>query len=215
MNVVIILGSVRPKGQLGPGLPGRVSTRVGAFCAKQLGNDCVVKIIEPDDPDFALELMSMPYHWAKATKTPIKPNLQRLVDTLAWADAVICVTPEYNLCMSTALLNILDHVPPRHYGGPLRMKPALTVSYSMNKAGGVRAQTQLRAVVSELGCTLASANLAIPEAHLCLTEDGVEIPVGPKKETPLAELMALAKTELFMLTKALKQVRSESKKSKL
>jgi len=113
--------------------------------------------------------------------------------------------------MGPALLNLLDHVPPANYGGKWALKPVLTVSYSMNKTGGVRALTQLRSVAGEMGCVTISAYLAVGEAHLVLGEDGVEKPVGPKKETPVTALTLKAKKELVTVARALNGVRPQAK----
>lgn len=59
------------------------------------------------------------------------------------ADAVLCVTPEYNQSLSGVLKNALDWVS-RTKGNPWAGKPVAILSAAAGRAGGARAQYALR-----------------------------------------------------------------------
>lgn len=77
------------------------------------------------------------------TATGIPPEVQRLADQIAQADAVIVVTPEYNKGVSGVLKNALDWVS-RVEGNPWNGKPVAVMSAAAGRAGGERAQEMLR-----------------------------------------------------------------------
>ncbi|MCV6585386.1 MAG: NAD(P)H-dependent oxidoreductase [Marinibacterium sp.] len=73
----------------------------------------------------------------------LPPEVDRLVEQIAAADAVIISTPEYNKGPSGVLKNALDWVS-RHKAGPWRGKPVAVMSAAAGRAGGERAQMVLR-----------------------------------------------------------------------
>ena len=73
----------------------------------------------------------------------IPPEVQRLSDQIAAADAVVIAGPEYNKALSGVLKNALDWVS-RTEGNPWRDKPVAIVSAAAGRAGGERTQMTLR-----------------------------------------------------------------------
>lgn len=73
----------------------------------------------------------------------IPPEVQRLADQIAAADAVVISGPEYNKAISGVLKNALDWVS-RTKGNPWRDKPVAIMSATGGRAGGERTQFSLR-----------------------------------------------------------------------
>ena len=73
----------------------------------------------------------------------IPPEVQRLADQIASADAVVISGPEYNKGISGVLKNALDWVS-RTEGKPFADKPVAIMSAAAGRAGGERTQTMLR-----------------------------------------------------------------------
>ena len=73
----------------------------------------------------------------------IPPEVQRLADQVAAADAVLLVCPEYNQAPAGVMKNALDWIS-RVEGNPWRDKPVATMSATAGRAGGARAQYALR-----------------------------------------------------------------------
>ncbi len=69
--------------------------------------------------------------------------VQALAEQIAAADAVIISTPEYNKGISGVLKNALDWVS-RTEGNPWNGKPVAIMSAAAGRAGGERAQFNLR-----------------------------------------------------------------------
>ena len=72
----------------------------------------------------------------------IPPEVQRLADQIAAADAVLISTPEYNKNLSGALKNALDWVS-RVKGNPWKDKPVVLLAASDGRSGGERAMHSL------------------------------------------------------------------------
>lgn len=73
----------------------------------------------------------------------IPAPVQTLSDQIAAADAVVIATPEYNKGISGSLKNALDWVS-RTEGNPWDGKPVAIMSATAGRAGGERAQFNLR-----------------------------------------------------------------------
>ena len=64
----------------------------------------------------------------------IPPEVQRLADQIAAADAIVIATPEYNKSLPGVLKNALDWVS-RTKGGPWRDKPVAIISAADGRGG--------------------------------------------------------------------------------
>ena len=73
----------------------------------------------------------------------LPPEVQRLADQIAAADAIVVVTPEYNKGIPGVLKNALDWVS-RTQGSPWQDKPVAILSAAAGRAGGERSQQMLR-----------------------------------------------------------------------
>ena len=77
----------------------------------------------------------------------IPPEVTRLAEAIAAADAVVIACPEYNKAPPGVLKNALDWVS-RVKGGPWRDKPVAIVSATGGRAGGERTQFALRLMLN-------------------------------------------------------------------
>ena len=117
--------------------------------------------------------------------------------TVARADAVVFVTPEYNHSIPASLKNALDYL--LHEWAN---KPAGIVSYG-GVSAGLRAATALKPVLLALRMVPVVEAVSIPFFTQFLTDDGTFV--------PNAELEAGGKAmldELARLTPALRQLRT-------
>jgi len=100
------------------------------------------------DAEYATGDLRLPlYDGDIEVSSGIPPEVRKLADQIAAADAVLIATPEYNKAISGVLKNALDWVS-RVNGGagnsPLNGKPVAILSATAGRAGGERAQMMLR-----------------------------------------------------------------------
>jgi chromate reductase, NAD(P)H dehydrogenase (quinone) len=89
--------------------------------------------------------------------------VQRLKQAVADADGLVIGSPEYNYGMPGVLKNAIDWASRPGFASPLKGKPALIITTSPGLFGGVRAQAQIRDVLSAvLARPVARPHLAIP-----------------------------------------------------
>jgi chromate reductase len=96
---------------------------------------------------------------------------------VAAADVVVVVTPEYNGTISGLLGNAIDWLS-RPYGGQpsvLRGKPAVAAAASPGGVGGARALVSLRTVLANAGADLLDVTLSVPEVHLRLEDEALQV----------------------------------------
>jgi chromate reductase len=74
--------------------------------------------------------------------------VRALKGAIAGSDGLVFCSPEYNYGMSGVLKNALDWASRPGFKSPLKDKPALIMTSSPGFTGGVRAQYQLREVLS-------------------------------------------------------------------
>ena len=79
------------------------------------------------------------------------PAVQALRDAIARADGLLVVTPEYNASLPAVTKNAIDWVSRRPRPTPLDGKPALVMGATPGRHATVRAQAQLRALLSHTG----------------------------------------------------------------
>ncbi|MEO0831137.1 MAG: NAD(P)H-dependent oxidoreductase [Pseudomonadota bacterium] len=102
----------------------------------------------------------------------VPPEVQRLGDQIAAADAIIVSTPEYNQAMSGVLKNALDWVS-RVEGSPWRLKPVALLSAAAGRTGGARAQFSLRlAMVAFQPRIVPAREVMVGSASKAFGEDG-------------------------------------------
>jgi NAD(P)H-dependent FMN reductase len=156
LKIVVIFGSVRSD---------RQGIRAARFVVRSLadrGHD--VTLIDPAVDQLPL-LDRMYKEYAAGTAPAV---LQRLATLYRAADAFVIVTGEYNHSIPPALSNLLDHFLEEYF-----FRPSAIVCYSGGQFGGVRAMTQLREMVAELGMPSISSHFPIPRVQDALDQEGV------------------------------------------
>lgn len=99
-------------------------------------------------------------------ETGVPPQVARLSEQIAAADAIVISTPEYNKGPSGVLKNALDWVS-RTQGAPWKSKPVAVMSAAAGRAGGERAQMVLRGFMLPFQPRV----LPGPEVHLAGSGD--------------------------------------------
>ena len=144
MKVSVLLGSVRS---------GRQSHKVAAYLTGQLHQ----RGIQADYIDLAeLPLPIMGSRGGKSRKS--ETNRQLIGHSLAEADALLFVSPEYHGSYSGVLKNALDH-----FRAEFVRKPIGVVTVSSGKMGGINASIQLQHLILSLGAYALPLKLLIPE----------------------------------------------------
>jgi len=102
----------------------------------------------------------------------IPASVQTLKDRIEAADGVLVSTPEYSRGIPGVLKNAIDWIS-RGPVRPLTGKPTLIMSASPSPFGAIRAQSELRLLLTVLGCQLInSPELAVAQANLKFNENG-------------------------------------------
>jgi NAD(P)H-dependent FMN reductase len=117
------------------------------------------------------------------------------------ADAVICVTPEYNHCVSPALASMLNH-----FGGSnFKCKPSGILTYSPSPFGGARAFPPLMAMLHELGSLPVSKVCHFPDSSNMFTSDGGLADPENRMGKQLPDML----TQVEWMAVAMKQMRDD------
>ena len=123
----------------------------------------------------------------------IPSEVQLLADQIAFADAVVISTPEYNKAISGVLKNALDWVS-RTEGNPWLDKPVAVMSSAAGRAGGERSQWVLRLCLNPFRPHV----LPGPEMHLARPtsefDDADRLP-NEQYQKVLKELMGNLRSE--------------------
>jgi chromate reductase len=96
----------------------------------------------------------------------------RLRATIADADAVFFVTPEYNASIPGVLKNAIDWVSRPIATNALRNKPVAVIGSSTGMFGAVWAQAELRKVLATVGARVIPGEVALGHAHTRFDDDG-------------------------------------------
>jgi chromate reductase, NAD(P)H dehydrogenase (quinone) len=161
LNIALLTGTTRTS----PGPPDPIDGhRVASYIKQLLEDGWGHNVTQIDPTDFPL--LEKPEFCYPRSQVPA--FLTKYKSILLDADAIICITPEYNHAPSPGLVNILNH-----FGSSVvSFKPAGIVSYSAGQWGGTRAAIGLRPILSEMGCLPVSAMIHIPYCQDVLNEDG-------------------------------------------
>lgn len=158
MKIAVILGSARD---------GRMGERVGSWVANALDTFDTVEFKLLDVADYDLPFMRDAIAPRYNPNRQVGENVQRWLNDIAWADAYIFITPEYNRALPAELKNAVDTI--GHEGD---RKPAGFVSYSATPTGGLAAQQMLRNIVNQIEIMPIQAFVVIPFVGEVLNEDG-------------------------------------------
>ena len=134
-NIAILYGSTRRN---------RQGIRFVNYISKQIKkNGHRSQIIDP--LHFKLPLLDKRYADFKKSKAPLAfKKVHKILDN---AHSFIIVSAEYNHMPPPALINIFNH-----YYSEFNRKPSCVCTYSSGDLAGVRVQSPLRAMLSQLGC---------------------------------------------------------------
>jgi NAD(P)H-dependent FMN reductase len=156
LRIAVIFGSVRSERQ------GIKAARFVVRSLAERGHD--VTLIDP-----AVEQLPLLDRMYKEYPRGTAPaSLERLATLYRAADAFVIVTGEYNHSIPPALSNLLDHFLEEYF-----FRPSAIVCYSGGQFGGVRAMTQMREMVAELGMPSISSHFPIPRVQDVFDDEGV------------------------------------------
>jgi chromate reductase, NAD(P)H dehydrogenase (quinone) len=100
------------------------------------------------------------------------PAVERWLDAIAGADAVLFATPEYNAGVPGALKNAVDWASRPFPDNVLRDKPVAVIGASTGLFGAVWAQADLRKSVRYAGAHVLDDELPVPQAADAFDADG-------------------------------------------
>ena len=109
--------------------------------------------------------LSTPHFFVKPGTNPAADDMAAAIKA---ADALLCVSPEYNHSVPPALASLMGHFGGSNFG----YKPSAIVTYSPGPWGGMRGAMALRPFLSELGCIPVSKLTAYPDPAGLFNDDG-------------------------------------------
>ena len=134
-NFTILYGSTRKK---------RLGIRFVDYINKQIKNrGHNSSIVDPLEAKFPL----LDKRYADYDKLKVPKNIKYVQKILKKSDAFIIVSAEYNHMPPPALINIFNY-----YYAEFNRKPSCVCTYSSGDFAGIRVQSPLRAMLSQLGC---------------------------------------------------------------
>jgi chromate reductase len=120
---------------------------------------------------------------------PAPEAVAHLRDTIAGADAVFIVTPEYNSSVPGQLKNALDWASRPLMTNSFRFKPVAVSGASTGAFGAVWAQAELRKVLAAMGARVVEAEVPVGHAPTRFDEEGRLVDEDIREQ--LAELLAV------------------------
>ena len=134
-NFTILYGSTRKK---------RLGIRFVDYINKQINNrGHNSSIVDPLEAKLPL----LDKRYADYDKLKVPKNIKYVQKILKKSNAFIIVSAEYNHMPPPALINIFNY-----YYAEFNRKPSCVCTYSSGDFAGIRVQSPLRAMLSQLGC---------------------------------------------------------------
>jgi len=134
-NFAILYGSTRKK---------RLGIRFAEYINMQIRNKGHKSfIIDP----LEVKLPLLDKRYADFQKSKIPENIKKVQKILKKSNAFVVVSAEYNHMPPPALINIFNY-----YYSEFNRKPSCVCTYSSGDFAGIRVQSPLRAMLSQLGC---------------------------------------------------------------
>jgi chromate reductase len=98
--------------------------------------------------------------------------VQRFLDAVEQADAILIATPEYNASLPGALKNALDWASRPFPGNVLHAKPSAVIGASTGLFGAVWAQAEVRKVLKASGAHVLESELPVGMADAAFDDAG-------------------------------------------
>ena len=119
------------------------------------------------------DLASVPPYNADVEAEGDPAPVRELKERIVAAHALLIATPEYNTSIPGVLKNAIDWASQPFATTVLRFKPVALMGASAGRFGTVRAQNELRQVLTALGCfVLPFPQLLVPQARERFDEEG-------------------------------------------
>ncbi|XP_055331525.1 FMN-dependent NADPH-azoreductase-like [Paramacrobiotus metropolitanus] len=157
LNILVFLGSVREN---------RNADRVKPLVIRALESaNLTLTVFDPKDFNYSKVVQPLHYY---ANQEDAPESLKNFSKVISKADGFVIVSPEYHGAIAPSLSTLMDQFPPLSYA----YRPGAIVTYSKGRFGGVRAQTQLRTYLSELGMVHIPSVVSIAKVEETVTKNG-------------------------------------------
>jgi chromate reductase len=121
------------------------------------------------------DLRSVPFYDGDVESAGLPPEVQRLKDAVADADALLLVTPEYNGGIPAVLKNGIDWTSRMYPNAPIGGKLSAIIGASPGRGGTRQAQEQLRQVLTRAGAVVIDApEIMVARASNLIVDGRVE-----------------------------------------
>ncbi|GMH55266.1 hypothetical protein TL16_g01864 [Triparma laevis f. inornata] len=180
LRTVIFLSSARTSAPMWGGdarLGDRVSNWVQAHLserASKVGDEDVTHEVTVFDPIEVFGAGGALAHSGAQMSTPtfftkdVPEGAKAMGEKIEQADAIICITAEYNHSVPPGLSGMLNH-----FGGSkFKCKPSGIITYSSSPWGGSRASIALQPILHELGSLPVSRMVHVPSVAELIKESG-------------------------------------------
>ena len=179
MKLLITIGTVREN---------RTTPKLAKWVENTARNQEGVEVELVDLKDYPMPFFNEPVSPRYNPARKLDPTVKKWLDKVAWADAYIMVTPEYNHSIPGVLKNAMDYL-----DWQADRKPSTVVSHGT--VGGARAAMHLKEILSESRTVPIQNHVAFHGMENIddegnLNEETKSQPYGPQSalETALAEL---------------------------
>lgn len=197
MKVAIVIGSTRPN---------RMTPRQAKWVARAAQEVEGVEAELIDLKDYPMPFFDEPVSPRYNPNREINPQAKKWLDKLEGFNAYVFVTAEYNHSIPGVLKNALDYVT-----WEIQRKPVSVVSHG--SAGGARAATDLKEIISESKAVPLPSYTPLTMAGMSelLDENGTLTEVGQAKADYLNGALADMLAELKWYSDALATAREKEK----
>lgn len=162
LNLKIIVGSTRP---------GRAADLVVPWVRAHADASDAFNIETLDLRDWGLPMFTETFQTVGDPRDPTYslPLVKKWNTTIAEADAVLFIPPEYNHSIPAVLKNAIDTL---FFSFALRNKPAAFVAYSMSAVGGARAVEHLAHIAIEAEMVPLRNSVLVANVKSAFNADG-------------------------------------------
>ena len=156
LNFTIIYGSTREN---------RLGIRFANYLQKQIKlKGHLASVVDP----LITQLPLLNKRFADYKKSDAPASIKKIQKLLNKSNAFIIVSAEYNHMPPPALINIFNH-----FYSEFDRKPSCVCTYSSGDFAGIRVQSPLRAMLSQLGCPPIKFGMFQPKVSNFFNEKGM------------------------------------------